>query len=87
MTFETDKYGWIFKYKIHHLLFWTLYHFTWWTAYEGGVLSVFNSLKDPIYLIKFLSLIIFQAGEVIATKIGALPPHKLSEWVGEALEG
>lgn len=46
---------------MHHLLFWTLYHFTWWTAYEGGVISVFNSLKDPIYLIKFLSLIIFQA--------------------------
>ena len=33
------------------------------------------------------TLIIFQAGEVLATKIGALPPHKLSEWVGEALEG
>ena len=32
-------------------------------------------------------LIIFQAGEVISTKTGALPPHKLSEWVGEALEG
>ena len=31
------------------------------------------------------TLIIFQAGEVIATKIGALPPHKLSEWVDEAL--
>jgi len=61
LTFETKKYDWIFKYKIHHLVFWTLYHFTWWTAYEGGVLSVFNSLKDPIYLIKFLSLIIYQA--------------------------
>ena len=33
------------------------------------------------------TLIIFQAGEVIATKIGALPPNKLSEWVDEALEG
>ena len=32
------------------------------------------------------TLIIFQAGEVIATKIGALPPHKLSEWVDEALD-
>ena len=32
------------------------------------------------------TLIIFQAGEVIATKIGALPPNKLSEWVDEALE-
>lgn len=61
MTFTSSKYDWIFKYKVHHLLFWTLYHFTWWTAYEGGVVSVFNSLKDPIYLIKFLSLIIFQA--------------------------
>lgn len=61
MTFETTKYGWVFKYKIHHLLFWTLYHFTWWTAYEGGVGSVINSLKEPLYLAKFLSLIIFQA--------------------------
>ena len=32
------------------------------------------------------TLIIFQAGAVIATKIGALPPQKLSEWVDEALD-
>jgi len=33
------------------------------------------------------TLILFQSGEVAATKIGALPPHKLSEWIEETLEG
>lgn len=43
------------------MLFWTFYHFSWWTVYEGGVLEVISSLKQPIYAIKFLSLIVFQA--------------------------
>ncbi|MBH69152.1 MAG: thioredoxin [Rhodospirillaceae bacterium] len=33
------------------------------------------------------TLILFQAGEVAATKIGALPAHKLTSWVEESLSG
>lgn len=61
MTLEKSKYDWVFKYKLHHLLFWTLYHFSWWTFYEGGVVEVFSNLKQPVYQAKFFSLIIFQA--------------------------
>jgi thioredoxin 1 len=31
------------------------------------------------------TLMLFRNGEVAATKIGALPPHKLTEWVEDAL--
>jgi thioredoxin 1 len=33
------------------------------------------------------TLMLFRDGEVAATKIGALPPHKLTEWVEDALSG
>ena len=33
------------------------------------------------------TLMLFVDGEVAATKIGALPPHKLTEWVEDALKG
>jgi thioredoxin 1 len=33
------------------------------------------------------TLMLFKDGEVAATKIGALPPHKLTEWVEDALAG
>ena len=32
------------------------------------------------------TLMLFRDGEVAATKIGALPVHKLTEWVEDALE-
>ena len=33
------------------------------------------------------TLMLFREGEVTATKIGALPEHKLVEWVENALDG
>ncbi|MDG2286180.1 MAG: thioredoxin [Alphaproteobacteria bacterium] len=33
------------------------------------------------------TLMLFRDGEVAATKIGALPPHKLTEWLEDALSG
>ena len=33
------------------------------------------------------TLMLFRDGEVAATKIGALPPHKLTEWIEDALSG
>ena len=32
------------------------------------------------------TLMLFCEGEVAATKIGALPPHKLVQWIEDALE-
>ena len=33
------------------------------------------------------TLMLFRDGEVAATEIGALPPHKLTEWIEDALSG
>lgn len=47
-----------------------------------------NQVTPSTYGVRGIpTLMLFVDGEVAATKIGALPPHKLTEWVEDALRG
>ena len=61
MITDAPRYDWIFRYRLHHLLFWALYHFTWWTVYEGSASRAFSNLFYPHVATKFLFYVVFQA--------------------------
>ncbi|MEL6812718.1 MAG: histidine kinase [Bacteroidota bacterium] len=61
MRLKKSAYEWLFKYKIHHLVFWTLYHYFWWNFYVIRDKSVFEALQEPFQLFRFCSFVIIQA--------------------------
>ena len=61
MMLTSSRYQWIFRYRLHHLLFWALYHFTWWTVYEGSASRAFSNLLYGPITTKFLFYVVFQA--------------------------
>lgn len=66
MTIENLKtikrlYDWVIKYKVYHLVFWSLYHFTWWVIFKGGLVSVFDQFSEPSVFISFASFVFIQA--------------------------
>ncbi|MDW7691462.1 histidine kinase [Flammeovirgaceae bacterium SG7u.111] len=59
---STHNYSWIFKYKLHHLLFWAAYHFFWWLVFENGdAVKTVNNISYPPFAIKFSFYVVFQA--------------------------
>ena len=61
MTTGHQRYAWVFRYRVHHLVFWAIYHFTWWTLYEGSVSRAFSNLLYGPVTFKFLCYVVFQA--------------------------
>ncbi|WP_044239855.1 sensor histidine kinase [Flexithrix dorotheae] len=56
------NHNWIFRYKLHHLIFWFCYHFMWWLVFENGdAVKTVNNISYPPYAIKFSFYVIFQA--------------------------
>ncbi|MDC8002833.1 histidine kinase [Aureisphaera galaxeae] len=55
---------WFFRYKLHHLVFWSVYHYLWWSFYMNSSITAFESLGTPIYLTKFLLFVLVQAAGV-----------------------
>ncbi len=63
MTMELifSKNNWLFRYKLHHLLFWAVYHFVWWVVYEGSAERMIGYLLYAPIAIKYLFYVVFQA--------------------------
>lgn len=57
----SKTYHWFFKYKLHHLVFWTLYHFFWWKFYLIKDESFFEVLSQPFNQFRFGSFVVIQA--------------------------
>ncbi len=64
MDLQKIDTNWFFRYKLHHLVFWTVYHFIWWSIYKNGSAAVWESLGTPIHLTKFILFVLIQAGGV-----------------------
>ena len=56
--------SWFFRYKLHHVVFWSVYHYLWWAWYEESTFRVFGTLSQPPYLIKYLSYVVVQLAGV-----------------------
>lgn len=56
-----SRFSWIFKYKIHHLLFWVVYHYSWEALFQGGVKTAFCNLAYAPHLMKFIAVVVVQA--------------------------
>jgi len=54
-----QRFHWLLRKKVHHLLFWATYQYLWWVLYEGSTLKVFNNLLYPPVALKFLFYVIF----------------------------
>ena len=52
---------WFFKYKLYHLLFWSVYHFAWWSIAIGSPGEALNSILFSDYTTKFVFFVVFQA--------------------------
>jgi two-component system, LytTR family, sensor kinase len=63
-VFDQWKYQWVFRYKLHHILFWFGYHFMWWTLRIGSPIGVLESLLLPHAAVKFLFYMGFQMAGV-----------------------
>ena len=68
-----SKFNWIFKYKIHHLLFWVVYHYLWMVIYQGSAIMPFCMLSDPPFLMKFFVVVVIQAVGVYFTLYYLIP--------------
>ncbi|MCV9385055.1 sensor histidine kinase [Reichenbachiella ulvae] len=61
MQIVPSQFQWIFRFKIHHLVFWMVYHFLWWMVYEGDPLNTLSSIFTTPYNIKYSFYVVFQA--------------------------
>lgn len=64
MNSELQRFSWLFRYKIHHFVFWAIYHFSWWSIYEGSAPRAFEHLLHGPGTFKFLFYVIFQTAGV-----------------------
>lgn len=54
----------LYRYKVHHLLFWFVYHYMWWAIGIGSVKEAAYNIFFPPYNVKFLFYFVFQAAAV-----------------------
>ncbi|WP_299438414.1 histidine kinase [uncultured Aquimarina sp.] len=54
----------LYRYKIHHLLFWFVYHYMWWAIGIGSAKEAAYNIFFSPYTTKFLFYFIFQAAAV-----------------------
>ncbi|AXT50355.1 sensor histidine kinase [Aquimarina sp. BL5] len=54
----------LYRYKVHHLLFWFVYHYMWWAIGIGSVKEAAYNIFFSPYNVKFLFYFVFQAAAV-----------------------
>ncbi|WP_299256235.1 histidine kinase [uncultured Aquimarina sp.] len=54
----------LYRYKVHHLLFWFVYHYMWWTIGIGSAKEAAINIFFSPYTTKFLFYFVFQAAAV-----------------------
>ncbi|WP_378172517.1 sensor histidine kinase [Aquimarina sp. SS2-1] len=54
----------LYRYKVHHLLFWFVYHYMWWAIGMGSAKEAAYNIFFSVYTTKFLFYFIFQAAAV-----------------------
>lgn len=51
----------LYRYRLHHLLFWSMYHYWWWAMSSGDPLGAANTIISSAYSIKFICYVVLQA--------------------------
>lgn len=51
----------LYRYRLHHLLFWSMYHYLWWAMSSGDPLGAANNIISSPYSIKFICYVVLQA--------------------------
>ncbi|WP_298545729.1 histidine kinase [uncultured Aquimarina sp.] len=51
----------LYRYKMHHLLFWFVYHYMWWTIAAGSATEAAYNILFSEYTTKFVFYVVFQA--------------------------
>lgn len=51
----------LWRFKLHHVLFWAVYHLAWWSLYAGSVVEVLGYFNEAHGVVKYLGYVVYQA--------------------------
>ena len=51
----------LWRFKLHHVLFWAVYHLAWWSLYAGSLVEVLGYFDEAHGVVKYLGYVVYQA--------------------------